>query len=255
MSNNIVIKYTKGKKLILGIPLIPFFIYFIGLLFGTIANIFYFIENPNLDGWEILSAISGWIALYFGIIAVAVLNKKWKWSWVLLFIEAIFLGIMMMSLGVWGVGILNFVVIPIILLMSHFITWKKEASENKIKTKQLKIIDGLIITATLVIVAFVISSLILLINPNSDKDWATWIKITNGLMDGAITTIGLFAFIGIYLKYRETFYLFFMSNVLKIILFSIMIAFTNEPMIISLILASVYLANSIYGMIAWQAHK
>lgn len=226
---------------------------------GTIFNIYQASTMNWSSGWEdILGFIIGWIALYFGVFGALALSKKSKHSWWILLIEAMLYGVYLCLISTWATGILNAVIIPLILLFSHFVLWKKTntANEKKLETRKFTLKNGLIIVSGTLILSVAISGLLILIGVNESKDWPKWLWYMNIWMDGMIASIGFFAFLLIMLRFKENFFLFLLSNILKLVLFIATISVIKDmSYVLSIIFAAGYLLNALYGIYIWNNGK
>jgi nicotinamide riboside transporter PnuC len=91
-------------------------------------------------------------------------------------------------------------------------------------------------------------------DPNGDPtNWLSWI-------DGLMGSVMLFGYLASAFRYRETWYIFAASNVIKIVAWSVAIGQATDMATVasfstSLTLAIVYLVNATFGLIIWQKSK
>jgi nicotinamide mononucleotide transporter len=169
-------------------------------------------------------------------------------------------GAVTFSNGALALGSLNLFVIPVLLAFSN-ITWKNHKSKGdyKLETRKLNKQDGTIVIAAVIMLTAMLGTILVYADPTSSPDnWLSWV-------DGLMASIGLFAFVLSILRYRETWYLFMMSNVVKIIVWTLLIVGVGQSAEVTadnlasnvqlLTLAVIYLLNSIYGMIIWKHGK
>ncbi len=235
-------KYLNGeKKLFLGITLFETVLFLSSFIIATIFTFLNGTSNLEVSDWII------WIDLALGIVAAVSLSRKWKWSWLLLLIDALLYGSVMILTKNYALGIVNAVISPIILLLS-LVTWKKHKEEGvaEIETRKLNLSQGILITFIISGISIGVGFLTIYIrgeNANQVQDW----------MNAFAATITIFAMIASILRYRETFFFYFVSNTVKIIMFSILIfSFSKTENTVSLIMAFTYFINAIYGMLIWK---
>ncbi len=189
-----------------------------------------------------------WVDLSIGIIAAILLSRRWKWSWLVLAFDAILYGVAMYLTGNYAIGFVNMILSPMILFFA-LITWKnhKNQFEQTIETRKVNLSQGFIVTFVIFLLTATIGFITVQIT-NSE----TQIEKSQDWLNAFAASITLFAMIASIFRFRETWYLYFLNNIVKIILFSLLVWKSYDENIISLILASTYFINSIYGMFIWK---
>ena len=208
--------------------------------------------NPAAyNWWDVIFTI----APIFGISGAMMLTTKSKHSWIPLTIEAVMYGMYtFFALGSYALGSINMFIAPIILMFSQW-NWRRHAKEgHEIETRKLNVQEGIYTTVGIFIVATGLGSIFIFGDPNGDPtNWLSWI-------DGLMGSVMLFGYLASALRYRETWYIFFASNVIKIISWTIAIAQAPDMGTVaaystSLTLAIVYFINASFGLIIWQKGK
>ena len=159
------------------------------------------------------------------------------------------------ALGSYALGSINMFIAPLILVWSHF-SWRNHTKkgENTIDTRKLNAVEGASVTVGIFAVASALAAMFIYVDPNGDPtNWISWI-------DGLMGAVMLFGYLASALRYRETWYIFFASNVIKIITWTIAIALAQDMGTVaaystSLTLAIVYFVNASFGLIIWQKGK
>ena len=188
-----------------------------------------------------------WIDVSLGIVAAIALLKKLSYSWILLSLDAMFYGAAIIGQGIYATGVINFLITPLLLSLT-LITWKnhKDPETKLIQTRKLGIKEGLLFSLGVVMITALIGWPLSLLADETLK-WRSWVDSFL-----AALTVGAFTFS--VFRYREAWYLFFFSNTVKIIMFTILLVLypTEQTSPLSLILAITYWLNAIYGMFVWR---
>ena len=202
--------------------------------------------------WDVIFTI----APVFGISGAMMLTTKSKHAWIPLSIEAVMYGMYtFFALGSYALGSINMFLAPLILVWSHF-SWTKHSKKGAttIETRKLNAVEGASVTVGIFAVASALAAMFIYVDPNGDPtNWISWI-------DGLMGAVMLFGYLASALRYRETWYIFFASNVIKIITWTIAIAMAQDMGTVaaystSLTLAIVYFINASFGLIIWQKGK
>jgi len=81
---------------------------------------------------------------------------------------------------------------------------------------------------------------------SSEKNWTR-------VADAAISTLMIFGFLLSAFRYRETWTMFLMGDIIKVIMFSILIAYASpNTSVLSLILSITYFFNSLHALWVWR---
>ncbi len=238
--------FEKTKKFFIKWHLIEIFVFLLAIITGSYFTFINGTKDLKWYDWVI------YVDIIVGILGAILLAKKNRYAWIVLTLDAMLYGSSFIGQGIIATGALNLFVVPVIIVASAF-TWKnnlQEGNENHIKTKKLSLKEGIII-----FIIIILGILLVGMNLNyffgdttSAHPWSAWV-------DASITIIMLFAFLFSTFRYREAWYLFLFSNVLKIIMFSILLSNfgkTENISPLSLILAVTYAINGIYALYLWK---
>lgn len=222
------------------------------------TNGYAFDGNPFDSNW--LDATAGkyntWdlvltFAAAIGIAGALMLSTKNKHAWIILLIEAILYGSnSFFALGSFALGSINMFVVPVILVISHFFSWKGNSNGVELETKKLGSKDmAIVVSGVLVLTGALGSMFIYGFGAGSANNWIDWI-------DALMGSIMAIAFILSALRYRETFVVFLISNIVKVLAWTIVIGIDKDTSFAtSLTLAWVYLLNAIFGLLIWKHSK
>ncbi|BDV03588.1 MAG: hypothetical protein HPPSJP_3090 [Candidatus Hepatoplasma scabrum] len=224
-------------------------------LFAIVTSSYFIFANIDTNNWDTYLI---YVDIFIGIIAAIALSKRYRYAWILLIIDAVFYGSVMFATGSYALATVNVIFLPIILIFAG-INWKKEGftEQNLIKTRKLNFWQGIFIVTliTILTVGFAAFSAYVVIDLIGEDEVPTY-QIA---LDAFSASISLVAFIFSMLRYRETFFLYTLLNIVKIIMFSlILFAFDKQEgsdkttLIISLILAISYFFNALYGLFMWN---
>lgn len=276
IESNSVINYLITKKSWFGMTPFEYFLFVSGMIVMITLPIilkgvnhgYDFSGNPfnkevvarNSYGiWDLILTIAAGI----GILGALMLSTKNKHAWIILLIEAILYGAnSFFVFESYALGSINMFFIPILLIFTHFFSWGKNNSGGTIITKKLGIKDMSIVISGVLILTGSLGTMFIFAfqgtNFGSDlKDWTAWI-------DALMASIMAIAFILSSLRYRETFVIFFISNIIKVLSWTIALHWTGAPEYKfevgvsvglyagSLALAWIYLLNSMFGLLIWR---
>ncbi len=249
--------YILGKKKVfLGINLFEVLLFSFAIIASIIIISFeiYHLEFNDINYYVFSSQIITLIDLPLGIIAAVALSRRWKWSWLLLSIDAVLYGTAALLTSNFSLGIINLIT-PFILSLT-LITWKgfiNEEDDSQIKTRKLGIKEGIslaiIIIGLSILLGYGVTSLKQFISSDDGNYFAS------SLFDASAGILMLFAALMSVFRYRETWYLYLFSNTVKIIFFSILISQGDYGNILLLVIAITYFINAIYGNIIWWFSK
>lgn len=224
-------------------------------LFCTILSSYFIFTNIDTNEWDTYLI---YVDIFIGVIAALALSKRYRYAWILLLIDACFYGSVMFATGNYSLGIVNVIIIPIILILTG-LNWKREGftDKNLVKTRKLNFWQGLFIVTLIIIIAigFASFSAYVVIDLIGKDDVPTY-QIA---LDAFSASIAVVAYIFSMMRYRETFFLYTSLNIVKIIMFSLILFAFTEPedsdkttLIISLIIAITYFFNALYGFFMWN---
>ncbi len=236
-----MIEKFKSLQKSIGITWFEITLFAIAFISGTIFTFW------NTSGYEWYDWVL-YVDIIVGIIAAIALSKKWKWSWILLAFDAILYGSALIGQDLYVTGIVNAVFAPLIL-STTLITWRNHQSKESaaIETRKLDLKFGFLLAFGAIALTAIIGWILTLIDSNNTLEtWRVWI-------DSFLGVLTLFAFIFSVLRLRETWYLFFFSNTIKVIMFiTLLIKHDPDTSALSLILAITYWINAVYGLVIWR---
>ncbi len=249
------------KEVIPGINIFELILFSFSLFMGITLFILTFtiwVEDIKSDLNKLLSSIIVLIDIPVGVIAATFLAKKSKLSPILLTFDALLYGGANLLAKQWSLGFVNFVLIPILYLIAFFWIWPKQnLSDNKeIETRKFSIGTGLILLLLIFLFSTLFGVLITFFTKqNVSNEFDKWVVTLNIWFGSFSSALMLVAVIFSILRFREIWYLYFLSNTLKIILFSILISQGDLASIQLLLLSITYFVNSIFGILVWQDSK
>ncbi len=257
MDTKITVMDRLRKEVIPGINLFELCLF----IFATVVGVTLFIlsitiwseSTDNKDYFGYAIAI---IDIPLGVLAATFLSKRHKLAPALLAIDAIFYGTSNFLAGNFALFFVNAVLTPVIYLVAFFVIWPKMDAINKdtneIETRKLNVNSGLIIAGSAILVAVLFGVSITLIKDTStivDNKTFEYVSIW---FDSFAASLMLMAVIAATLRFREVWYLYFTSNIIKLVLFSWSLALGNMDDLLVLVLAVTYLMNTIFGMLIWK---
>lgn len=260
MKTEISVLEKLRKNVLPGISFFELILFSITITAGLILFIWQLTVSLN-DSSEtnVKTLISFLITLFdipIGILAATWLSKRSKISPVLLAFDSILYGTTNFLAKNWALGIVNVFLSPVLWLFAFFYLWPKQDKENKdkeIKTKKLDFFSGLVIVGTIFFISTIFGlTSMFLINSNNELIENKGFEQFQIWFDSFSATLMLMAvFMGI-MRYRETWYLYFAANFLKIILFSVSISQGKKEDMLLLVIALAYFSNTIFGMLIWK---
>ncbi len=192
-----------------------------------------------------------------GIIAATFLSKRSKIAPGLLAVDAILYGTSNFLAGNIALGIVNAILTPVIYFVALFFIWPRETKNGSmnVETRKLNYKSGLLLVLFVVILAIIFGFLLPWILPqyfhitNYKEKWLSDYKIW---FDSFAAALMLFAVIMGTLRFRETFILYLISNILKTILFAttVIVGYKNDLLL--LLLAVAYFINAVFGIMVWS---
>lgn len=217
------------------------------LTIAVITDLIYFLLLGNrswIDYWLFLT-------LPFGVITALALSKKLSFANYLLIIDSIFYSIPLFFINTYALAVASGILIPLILIATIKQWNQNQNNKNEITTKKLHPLIGVgLVTLITIITTLIYTGIIYLFNIQINVDFPLWYFV----LDGVVAALFVIAYIFASLRYRENFYLFFLTNSFKIILFSSAIALgltNSREASFYLIIAVIYLFNAIYGILNW----
>lgn len=234
-------------------------------IFGTTIGWSLFIWQTTVvysnGSVEIINTISYVISLIdipMGILAATWLSKKNKWAPLLLAFDALLYGSANFLAGNIALGVANAIVTPMLWLFAMFYLWPKQNinDNNEIETRKLNLKTGFSLVGLILIIAISVGLIQLYLTPglNELSDQQIFKKISIWFDSFAAVIMVSAVVMGVF-RFRETWYLYFMANFLKIILFSVALSLGNMEDLLLIVIAIIYFLNAVFGMIIWKSSK
>lgn len=263
MENKITVLQKLRKEILPGISIFEFVLFIIATFVGGSLFIWQIIVSVNSGDTNTLIMISYTISLLnipLGILAATWLSKRSKWAPFLLAFDAIMYGTTNFLAQNWALGIVNAFITPFIWFFAFFYLWPKQTKvdeKGEIETKKLNLLTGFFVVGFVLLAStgFGLFSLYVLPHSFSENGVPSWLENFTIWFDSFAASLMLVAVIMGALRFRETWYLYFAANFLKIILFSISIAYGKMDDLMLLVIATSYFANTIFGMLIWKDSK
>ncbi len=259
MESNTTFLRKLQREIIPGINLFEAVLFSISATLGVVLFLLTILVWSDGAGDEILINVITLIDLPIGIIAATFLAKRSKLAPLLLSIDALLYGGANMIAGQYALGTVNFIITPILYMVAFVWIWPKEKSEDgkEVITRKLNLTTGLLISGIAIAFAVMFGVTMTLLGDASNTttnlpDWVFWFKIW---FDTFAAALMLMAVVTSVFKFREAWYFYFTSNVLKIILFTTLIACGDLGSIQLLLLAVTYFINALFGMFIWNNSK
>ncbi len=243
------------KEIIPGINIFEMVLFSISTTVGVVFFILTILLWSNDSNTATLTNLITLIDIPVGVIAATFLAKRSKLAPLLLSIDALLYGSANIIAHQYALGFVNFIFTPILYMIAFVWIWPKQEREDskEITTNKFNLVTGLLIVGGSLIIAImfgvVITSFSDLTNNNSLPNW---LFIFSAWFDSFAAALMLMAVITSVLRFRESWYFYFTSNILKIILFSTLIIYGDLSYIGLLILAITYFINALFGMLVWK---
>lgn len=237
------------------------------------------------DVSNLISTIIMLIDIPLGLLVASLLSNRSKWAPFGMGGETVFYAFSILLSQNWALFIANGIYTPLIWIYGYFL-WNREdvqksSSEstitNEVKTKKLTLWSGVFIVGIVMLISIMFGALLplalpqffvgtksfmmenplgghgynaFIVDPTSDvPSWFAWFQIW---LDAFLAAVAIVATTMAVFRYAETWMLFFISNLFKLILFGVTIAVTNTASAMMFVMAAAYFANAIYGMIVWK---
>lgn len=193
-----------------------------------------------------------------GILAATFIAKRHRLGALLLAIDAFLYGTANLLAGQFALAFVNDLVIPFLYLFAFFYLWPKWAktkeSTGEIYTHKMNLKSSLLIVGGVLLfsIAFGIFMPMITNSYSTSKGTIDTINVWFGSFAAALMLI---ATIMVVMRYRENWFLYFISNTVKIILFSTIIITGYDGYqgyYLLLLLAIAYWINSLFGMFVWS---
>ncbi len=258
MESNTTFLTKLQREVMPGINLFEAVLFSISATFGVVLFLLTILVWDDGSSNALLINIITLIDLPIGIIAATFLAKRSKLAPLLLSIDALLYGGANMIAGQYALGTVNFIITPILYMVAFIWIWPKEKSEDgkEVITRKLNLSTGLLISGIAIAFAVMFGVTMTLLGDASNSgtlpDWVFWFKIW---FDTFAAALMLMAVVTSVFKFREAWYFYFTSNVLKIILFTTLIVCGDLGSIQLLLLAVTYFINALFGMFIWNNSK
>ena len=240
------------KEVIPGINLFETILFSITTVIGMILFLISVIGTGNNEWKVITSNTLMLIDIPLGILAATFLSKRSKIAPLLLFIDALLYGIVNLLNSHYVLGIVNTIIIPGIFLIAYFTIWSK-SKLKEVETKKLTIKTGSIILLSIILISMMFGFILPVIFDSINNTYETeWLNKYNIWFDSFAATLMIFATISSVLRYRETWIIYMISNIMKIILFTMLLIMGEGADGLLLLLSLAYLFNTIFGLFVWS---
>lgn len=212
--------------------------------------------RPAYGVWDLVLTFAAGL----GIVGALMLSTKNKHAWIVLLVEAILYGAnSFFAFGSYALGSINMFIVPIILVISHFFSWRRNSLGTTLETKKLGGKDIAIVISGVLVLTGSLGSLFVFGMPNNIASPNTW----TGWIDALMGSIMAIAFILSALRFRETFIVFLISNIVKVFAWTIALHWNGSSSSFeagagvgayagALALAWIYLLNAIFGLMIWK---
>ncbi len=258
MENKVTFLTKLQREAIPGINLFELVLFSISSVLGTILFLLTLFIWSDGSGDDLLINILSLIDLPIGILAATFLAKRSKLAPAMLFVDALLYGGANMLAGQYALGIVNFIITPILYMIAFFWIWPKEQSENgkEVITRKLNLFTGLIISGIAITFAIAFGVTMTVLGDATNTDGLpNWVFLFKVWFDSFAAALMLIAVVASVFKFREAWYFYFTSNVLKIVLFTTLVACGDLGSIELLLLAVTYFINALFGMLIWSDSK
>ncbi len=257
METNVTIMQKLKSEVLPGINLFESILFTIATIVGTIFFILSFtIWKTNSSDNQLFSSLLALIDIPLGVLAATFLSKRSKWAPLLLSVDALLYGSANFFAGQIALALVNFIYTPIMYLIAFFFIWPRETIDpitKEVKTRKLNLLTGLLIVISIILVATIFGVVLTVLNNNEPKYEHEWINNFSMWFDVFAATLMMFAVASSVFRFRETWYFYLTSNIIKIFLFSSLLIFEQDIASIQLlILALTYLINALFGLVIWR---
>lgn len=253
MANKITVMGKLKSNVLPGINLFELILF----SFSTIVGITLFALTITIwsdsENQKMISNLIALIDIPIGVIAATFLAKRSKLAPLLLSIDALLYGSANFIAGQFALGFVNFIFTPIIYMVAFIWIWPKQEIDGEVQTKKFTLTTGLIISGIAIAIAVAFGIAITLINGvGYDDTLPNWLVTFRTWFDSFAAALMLMAVITSVMRFREAWYFYFTSNILKIILFTSLIVYGDLASLELLVLAVTYFINAIFALIIWR---
>ncbi len=255
METNTTLLHKLKREVIPGINLFELVLFSISSTLGIILFALTLTIWSDGDNGNTATNIISLIDIPVGVIAATFLAKRSKLAPLLLSIDALLYGGANFISGQFALGTVNFIITPLLYMYAFIWIWPKQKNEdtNEVKTRKFNLTTGLLISGLIIFVAVMFGVTMSLLGDHSNKDelpnWVFWFSTW---FDSFAAALMLAAVIASMFRFRESWYFYFVSNILKIILFTTLVIYGDLGSIELLLLAVTYFINALFGMLIWK---
>lgn len=242
------------REVLPGINLFELVLFSVSTIVGTILFLItlFYLDDSNSSALTNLITL---IDIPIGVIAATFLAKRSKLAPLLLSIDALLYGGANILAKQFALGLVNFILTPLLYMIAFIWIWPKQSNNDgsEVITRKFNLKTGILIIGGAILIAVSFGVVLTLINnSNNTTELPDWLFIYSTWFDSFAAAIMLMAVITSILRFRESWYLYFTSNVLKIFLFTALIINGDTSSICLLVLAVTYFINAIFGMMVWR---
>ncbi len=255
METNTTILHKLKREVIPGINLFELVLFSISSTLGIVLFSLTLTIWSDGDNGNTATNIISLIDIPVGVIAATFLAKRSKLAPLLLSIDALLYGGANFISGQFALGTVNFIITPLLYMYAFVWIWPKQKNEdtNEVKTRKFNLTTGLLISGLIIFVAVIFGVTMSLLGDHSnDGELPNWVFWFSTWFDSFAAALMLAAVIASMFRFRESWYFYFVSNILKIILFTTLVVYGDLGSIELLLLAVTYFINALFGMLIWK---
>lgn len=198
---------------------------FISLISGIISN----------------DIIVGRTILFTGLLCAYFASEGKRISYILGLINYILMGYVSFKNNLYGIFFF-YIVIFSPLQINGFVTWNKNLDEEKnVKVREFTFKNSIIITLSCIVGSLLVGYLLTLIKGQR-----------LAFMDASSNCINLCGVILIILRFKESWWLWLVNNIIDLCIWIITFASNGEGSLMMLLVSIGYLLINIYGIIKWN---
>lgn len=249
------------KDLFPGINLFEFVLFTLTTLLGGILLIFTFTiwrDSNSITNKNIISYAISMVDIPVGVLAATFLSKRSKYAPGILAVDALLYGTSNFLAGNIALGVVNAILTPLIYLVALLYIWPKDTKvgSKTVETRKLKLSSGSLLVSAIIIIAIVFGFALpnlfpKYFNPQEYVEYP-WLRDFNIWFDSFAASVMLSAVIMSALRFRETFILYLIANLIKIVLFATTLSLGYMNDLFVLVIASSYFINAVFGIMVWS---
>lgn len=181
----------------------------------------------------------GFIAFLSGVICVLLAAKGSRWNYIIGIINCLAYGYVSFVSNLYGEVIEN-ILVYLPLQFVGFFLWKKFEQNQIVKMKKLSVTKNILIFVIAILLTIIGGFLLGLIETQATP-----------FIDSFTNIFSLLATILMLLRYRESWFVYILVNVVSIVMWVIRAADGVAQAYLMIVMWSAYFVNSIYGFYNW----